>query len=425
MVDARLSTLERKLDFLEASLENCDPSKRQAKQIQFKGSIFDPEIREKLIASNEQKRQQNQRLFTKTVVAPNESMKNRPIVNTGTTQSRNNQQPKAQPRAQPSAQPKAQPRAQPKSQPKAQQPKSQQPPRTQPVKQAAPKAAAVKKQAPKQPSVASVPPPNPVAVKKPSPSPASQPPPPNPMQNKKAAPVQKQQQPPPVPGGPPKPPSVPGGGGGGPGAGPPPPNPMANKPPPNPAKQQQQPPPSPVPVVKKPPSAPGASAPAPPNPGGSKPPPVPGADGPGAVPPPAPGASKPPPGAGPGAAPPPAPNNKNKESSWPNKGGNQIDILTLKEGDGAIPGGQSAVEIEYTGHLPSGKQFIKHREVIQLGKKQNIKGLEQAVTRIKVGSMIKLWIPARLAYGARGAGNLIPPNADLTFQLQLHRIVKQ
>jgi len=100
--------------------------------------------------------------------------------------------------------------------------------------------------------------------------------------------------------------------------------------------------------------------------------------------------------------------------------------MVVKEGTGAIPGGQSAVEIEYTGHLGvGGKQFIKHREVIQLGKKMNIKGLEQAVTRIKVGSQIKLWIPFRLAYGARGAGNLIPPNADLVFNLKLHRIVKQ
>jgi len=125
----------------------------------------------------------------------------------------------------------------------------------------------------------------------------------------------------------------------------------------------------------------------------------------------------PPPGPG-------APANAAKE--WPNRDGNQIDILMVKEGAGAVAGGQSAVEIEYTGHLGvGGKQFIKHREVIQLGKKMNIKGLEQAVTRIKVGSTIKLWIPSRLAYGVRGAGNLIPPHQDLVFNLMLHRIVKQ
>merc|ERR1719162_603300 len=164
-------------------------------------------------------------------------------------------------------------------------------------------------------------------------------------------------------------------------------------------------------------------------------PPVP-APGPGA-PPKAPGGT----GAGPGAAGPPPPpgpggqsekekgngkeKEKEKKKEWPDMESNVIDILLVKEGDGAIPGGQSAVEIEYTGHLASGKQFIAHREVIQLGKKMNIKGLEQAVTRIKVGSHIKLWIPSRLAYGARGAGALIPANANLTFHLQMHRIVKQ
>jgi len=130
-------------------------------------------------------------------------------------------------------------------------------------------------------------------------------------------------------------------------------------------------------------------------------------------------------------APPPIPKKEvndgpgavNKE--WPNKAANQIDIFIVSEGVGPVPSAASAVEIEYSGHLPDGKQFIKHREVIQLGKKQNIKGLEQAVTRIKVGSEIKLWIPSRLAYGARGAGALIPPNSDLTFNLQLHRIVTQ
>lgn len=136
-----------------------------------------------------------------------------------------------------------------------------------------------------------------------------------------------------------------------------------------------------------------------------------------------PGAAAPPPPPGPGAAAKVAP------KQWPDPSkveAKLIDIQIVKEGAGAIPGGQSAVEIEYTGHLGvGGKQFIKHREVIQLGKKMNIKGLEQAVTRIKVGSRIKLWIPSRLAYGSRGAGDLIPADKDLVFNLILHRIVKQ
>merc|ERR1712228_685544 len=90
VVDDRLSTLERKLDFLEASLEHCDPSKRGANPSPFKASMFDPEIRQKLIAQNEQKRRENRRIFNKRVVAPNKNNTNKPIINTKTN---NNAQP--------------------------------------------------------------------------------------------------------------------------------------------------------------------------------------------------------------------------------------------------------------------------------------------------------------------------------------------
>lgn len=102
----------------------------------------------------------------------------------------------------------------------------------------------------------------------------------------------------------------------------------------------------------------------------------------------------------------------------------EIEIEIIKDGDGSIPGKYDKVEIEYIGYLAkNNKQFIKHREMIQLGKKKNIKGLEQALTQIKVGSVIKLWIPWRLAYSRRGAGVMIPPYSDLEFDLTLHQIV--
>eukprot|EP01084_Bolivina_argentea_P107204 191693_1 len=100
VVDARLSTLERRLDFLDASLENCDPSKRGAKPSQFKGSIFDPQIRQKLIAQNIQKRKERGRIFNKIVVAPNKSLVSRPIINAGASSPKRKpvQQPKQQPK---------------------------------------------------------------------------------------------------------------------------------------------------------------------------------------------------------------------------------------------------------------------------------------------------------------------------------------
>merc|ERR1719245_2112006 len=112
VVDARLSTLERKLDCLEASLENADPGKRNAKPQPFKGSIFDPETRRKLIAQNEQLRQQNKRKFNSVVLAPDKRKKNKkPQTQT------------PQPQPQPPRSPKqAKPASQPQSQPKPQSP---------------------------------------------------------------------------------------------------------------------------------------------------------------------------------------------------------------------------------------------------------------------------------------------------------------
>eukprot|EP01084_Bolivina_argentea_P075814 137408_1 len=204
VVDTRLSTLERKLDFLEASLENCDPSRRDAKSSLFKGSIFDLETRLKFIQQNAQKKQQNQnqRIFTQNVVAPNKSLIPRHIIN------------------------------------------------------AAPSSVKKKiKQAPEQKTV-------------------------------------------------PEPPK------------------KDNK--------KQTLPPYPIKLLL---------------------------------------------------------NDKNR---------NQINIVVIKEGTGDIPTISSVVEIEYIGYLSNGKQFVKHREVIQLGKKQNIKGLEQALTTIKTGSIVSLWIPSKL-----------------------------
>jgi hypothetical protein len=112
-----------------------------------------------------------------------------------------------------------------------------------------------------------------------------------------------------------------------------------------------------------------------------------------------------------------------KKEGFPHENANEIDLLVVEPGNGPIPEPNSSVEIEYTGYLPDGSEFITHREQIALGKKQNIKGLEQGVCQMKVGSKCKLWIPSKLGYGARGAPPLIPANADLTFHITLHSIV--
>ncbi|ETO17338.1 putative peptidyl-prolyl cis-trans isomerase, partial [Reticulomyxa filosa] len=54
-----------------------------------------------------------------------------------------------------------------------------------------------------------------------------------------------------------------------------------------------------------------------------------------------------------------------------------------------------------------------------LGVGQNILGLEHAVMRMTVGQKCRVYVPSRLAYGLYGANDLIPPNADLVFDLHL------
>jgi FKBP-type peptidyl-prolyl cis-trans isomerase FkpA len=101
--------------------------------------------------------------------------------------------------------------------------------------------------------------------------------------------------------------------------------------------------------------------------------------------------------------------------------------LTIEDtvvGAGATASAGRDIIVHYAGWLADGTQFDSSKEKqdpfeFTLGKKEVIDGWEEGLRGMKVGGTRKLVIPPQLAYGADGAGDTIPPNATLTFEVEL------
>jgi len=99
-----------------------------------------------------------------------------------------------------------------------------------------------------------------------------------------------------------------------------------------------------------------------------------------------------------------------------------IVIETLQAGTGASPKATDTVKVHYRGTFPDGREFDsshKRGEPTSFPLNRVIPCWTEAVQTMKPGGKARITCPPQLAYGERGAGAVIPPNATLMFEIEL------
>ncbi len=104
----------------------------------------------------------------------------------------------------------------------------------------------------------------------------------------------------------------------------------------------------------------------------------------------------------------------------------QVIDLVIGEGKAAIKG--ALIQTHYTGWLNDGTQFDSSHDRGQpfqcvIGTGRVIKGWDLGLMGMRVGGKRKLLVPAHLGYGERQIGKMIPPNSDLTFEIELLEVL--
>jgi len=100
---------------------------------------------------------------------------------------------------------------------------------------------------------------------------------------------------------------------------------------------------------------------------------------------------------------------------------------SLREGTGKQATPEASVQVNYRGTLADGKEFdssYKRGEPATFPLNRVIPCWTEGVAKMKEGGKAKLTCPPAIAYGSRGAGSAVPPNATLTFEVELLKVMR-
>ena len=107
--------------------------------------------------------------------------------------------------------------------------------------------------------------------------------------------------------------------------------------------------------------------------------------------------------------------------------GSGLQYMVLRQGAGARPTPTDTVRVNYHGTTLDGKVFdssYDRGQPAEFALNQVIPGWTEGVAMMPVGGKFRFWIPSELAYGPKGAGEMIGPNATLMFDVELLDILK-
>ena len=102
----------------------------------------------------------------------------------------------------------------------------------------------------------------------------------------------------------------------------------------------------------------------------------------------------------------------------------KLGVVILNEGTGPVVPKGATVKVHYTGKLEDGTVFdssVTRGEPLEfkVGVGQVISGWDEGICQLQKGQKAILTCPPHYAYGAQGAGDVIPPNATLTFEVEV------